>query len=79
MSNGAIDPFVDQTEPTIDLDSDRGEPSLVGRVVWHPKYGRGVVLTQDGHGEAAKCEVRFINQVTRKIVSKFLDVEEEPA
>jgi len=61
--------------PEIALDDDRREREYVGRVVWHAKYGRGCVISQDGSGEGAKCDVRFINQPTRKIVARFLDFE----
>ncbi len=64
-------------EPSIDVNDDRVQPGLEGRIVWHAKYGRGVVLKQDGTGESAKCEVRFMGQMTRKIVAKFLDAEDD--
>jgi hypothetical protein len=37
-----------------------------------------VVVGQDGHGEGAKCEVRFPGNQTRKIVARFLDIEDDP-
>ncbi len=68
------DAGLDWEEPTIDVDADRGATYL-GRVVRHPKFGRGVVLAQDGAGDNAKCSVRFAGQVTRKIVARYLDLE----
>jgi DNA helicase-2/ATP-dependent DNA helicase PcrA len=65
-------------EPTLDLDGDRETPELLGKVVFHARYGRGVVLAQEGRGEAAKCHVRFMGQLTKKIVARFLDVEDDP-
>jgi len=65
-------------EPTLDLDGDRDTPELLGKVVFHARYGRGVVLAQEGRGETAKCQVRFMGQVTKKIVARFLDVEDDP-
>ena len=56
--------------------TDHASPELVGRVVWHKKFGRGVVLQQEGNGDGAKCDVRFAGQFTRKIVAKFLTLEE---
>ena len=64
-------------EPVFDLDGDRQTPEYVGRVVRHPKFGRGMVLRQEGEGDEAKCEVRFMGQITKKIMARFLDIEDE--
>jgi len=65
-------------EPTIDLHADRdATPEYLGKLVRHPKYGRGVVLSQDGTGEKAKLQVRFMGQMTRKLIARFVQVEEE--
>jgi DNA helicase-2/ATP-dependent DNA helicase PcrA len=61
--------------PVIDLRSER-RTRYLGRVVLHPKFGRGVVIGEDGEGDARKCEVRFANQLHKKFFARFLTLEE---
>ncbi len=69
------DAGLDWEEPVMDVDSDRRHRYL-GRVVRHPKFGRGVVVAEEGAGDEARCSVRFAGQITRKIVARYLDVEQ---
>jgi DNA helicase-2/ATP-dependent DNA helicase PcrA len=72
---GSASAPIGEDGPVIDLHDDRGSTEYLGRVVWHAKYGRGCVVAQEGSGESAKCEVRFLGQTVRKIVARFLDFE----
>jgi DNA helicase-2/ATP-dependent DNA helicase PcrA len=77
VPGGGAEHAVAYEDPVFEVGAERAATALVGRLVRHAKFGRGVVLSQEGTGENAKCEVRFMGETHKKIVARFLDVEDE--
>ncbi len=47
----------------------------VGNVVEHPDFGRGIIRTRTGIGEATKVQVEFGGFGTRKFLTKFANLK----
>ena len=66
-------PAVDLTESSESFETRRpaASPAPAFRFVVHPKFGKGRVVSQEGHGAEAKLEVAFADRV-RKLQAKFV-------
>lgn len=47
----------------------------MNRSVLHPLWGRGVVLSVEGEGEELKITVRFDSAGTKKMASKYANLQ----
>ena len=52
-----------------------GQGAMVGRRVFHEEFGRGTVVAQEGRGGEAKLTVEFPDNVTKKILARYVNPE----
>lgn len=50
---------------------DEQEPMQVGRIVTHPTFGRGRILSADGYGDSLRLEIMFTGVGVKKIMARF--------
>ncbi len=48
-----------------------GGKSVLGKVIEHPRYGRGVIVRREGEGEYAKITVNFPGYGLKKLVERY--------
>ena len=50
---------------------EESELAQVGRVVQHPTFGRGKIVTTEGFGESLRLEIMFSGLGVKKIMAKY--------
>jgi DNA helicase-2/ATP-dependent DNA helicase PcrA len=48
-----------------------GEAMTAGRIVMHPTFGRGKIITAEGFGESLRLEIMFSGLGVKKIMAKY--------
>jgi DNA helicase-2/ATP-dependent DNA helicase PcrA len=55
--------------------SDNDGALRIGQRVNHHKFGEGVILQYEGHGEHARIQVRFERDGTKWLIASFVTTE----
>lgn len=69
-----------EVEPSFSKDQNRSKPvekkgQYTNRPVLHPLWGRGVILASEGEGEEMKMTIRFDSAGTKKLASKYANLQ----
>jgi DNA helicase-2/ATP-dependent DNA helicase PcrA len=74
---GQPQPHASKPQPPRSPAAPQKRKSMAGSTVQHPKYGRGMVLRQEGEGEDAKLTVSFPGHGLKKLVVKYAGIKIE--
>jgi hypothetical protein len=71
----AVDEFVQAMPNYEEMSQDVNDFLQVGRIVVHPKFGRGTITERTGIGEDAKVTIKFQTYGVKKIVARYAQFE----
>ena len=52
-----------------------GFPFELGQRVRHQRFGEGIIISGDGHGETARVQVNFVNEGRKWLVLAYAKLE----
>ena len=62
-----------------DKETPGGEPPFrLGEEVYHPKFGKGVIIDMEGEGEEAKLTVSFLRVGRKKLIARYAQLKKGP-
>jgi DNA helicase-2/ATP-dependent DNA helicase PcrA len=68
-------PKIFQREVEAEFENEEPAPLRRGRRVRHPRYGYGVILSQEGSGDETRLTVYFDRAGKKKFIARYADLQ----
>lgn len=76
---GALDEWLQQLGPQLVPSAQTPSKNVQApRHAVHPKFGRGVVVAEEGDGDGRKLTINFEDAGTKTLLARFVEVSEPP-